>query len=111
MAKNPLDDDVEGPLRLFGYGKARRPVAPHPFPGNILEDGPGLSNVFAESPRSEVLGELMAVPVTGDLIAAGGDLPDERGVSLRYPSQDEEGSVNSMPFKEFEGCPGRRNHP
>ena len=80
----------------------RRAIAHHRLAGEILENLAGAKDVVTEFAARELHRQHVAVPMSGNLVSAVGDLPDERGFALCDPAEDEEGGAPVALSEEVE---------
>src|SRR5262249_27595972 len=93
---------LEDRQTLLIDAERRRPISDDRAPRDGLEHRARPDDVVAELAQGELHRHDVAVAVTGDLVAARGDLADERRLALGDPAEDEEGRANLVLGEEPE---------
>src|SRR5262245_25290427 len=89
----------------------RRAVSDDRATRNVLEHRARPDDVVAKLAQGELHRHDVAVAVTGDLVAARGDLADERRLALGDPAEHEEGRANLVLGEQPQHAARGARHP
>jgi len=67
--------------------------------------------VLFESVRTDLINDLVRIPVAGHFVPAAMNLPDQRGILLGDPPEDKEGGTGAVCVKEVENFVGAAYNP
>src|SRR5207247_2372544 len=87
-----FDEKVQGPQALPGDRKTGRPISAHRSAGQVLQDVPRSPDVLTKFLRRLLINPAVPVTVTANFMTGALNGPDQLGMPIGHPAQNEEGA-------------------
>lgn len=101
-----LGEDVECPERSLDNRETRGSVCGHADAAGVVDRVHGVRDVGSELLGGEVVDQAMPISVRSDLVTGLGNPPDECGISLGNPAENEERGSDFAIVEEGEHAVG-----
>ena len=106
MGEAALGQNLKRPQRAPRNRVTGSAIGPRRDTAGVFNGPNRVLRVLTKIGGCQVVNQTVREAVTGDFVTPGRDLPNQRRLALRYPTQDEEGTLDTVPVKNLQYAPG-----